>query len=106
YSEAVKYLDDKFGHTVSFQYMDPGCDMDPANLVEVKDDEDLREMQDNYYRFTLKEARTPAETVQIEAFVFFKTTSPEQDVRELINHHGEVENSVPLSDKTELFRSR
>lgn len=42
YAELCRKLNDKFGDTVSFQYLTPGEELDSEELIRVTDDNDLQ----------------------------------------------------------------
>ncbi|MEW5319144.1 MAG: hypothetical protein WDW38_010313 [Sanguina aurantia] len=84
YAELCRKLNDKFGDTVSFQYLTPGEELDSEELIRVTDDNDLQELYEEYDG-ALRRPGTPLKTFRIKVFVFPAC----QDVREVCEDQGD-----------------
>lgn len=69
YSDVMFKLCEKIDGAVTLKYQLPGEDLDPDALISVTDDDDLKEMFEEYFR-GLRMPGTPVKTFRLRVFLF------------------------------------
>ncbi|KAK9829327.1 hypothetical protein WJX72_005201 [[Myrmecia] bisecta] len=69
YAELMHRLCEKVNGGVSLKWQQPGDDLAPDDLISVKDDDDVQEMFDEYWR-SLRLPGTPVKSFRIRVYLF------------------------------------